>query len=158
MAPEPAAVVPGAPEAGAEASPRERSARVVRLLALADVGLRLAAGIIVTLLAVVFALLTAFLVPFRIGSVPVPLSFVAALVGNILLIRYARYATDSRLGIVGPVVAWLAVMLVFGSRTAEGDLVLTGDWRGLGTLFIGAVAFAVVGFLAVSPAPPRPKA
>lgn len=135
--------------------PRERSARTVRLLGLADVGLKVVAGVIVTLLAVVFALLTAFLVPFRIGGVPVPLSFVAALVGNVLLIRYARYATDSRLSIIGPVVAWLAVMLVFGSRTAEGDLVLTGDWRGLGTLFVGAVAFAIAGFLAVAPTPPR---
>jgi len=141
-----------------EAPPRERSAQAVRLLALADLGLRLAAGVIVTLLAVVFALLTAFLVPFRVGGVPVPLSLVAALVGNVLLIRYARYATDSRLGIVGPVVAWLAVMLAFGARTTEGDLVVTGDWRGLGTLFIGAVAFAVAGFLAVAPTPPRSKA
>jgi hypothetical protein len=125
------------------------------LLGVADVGLRLAAAIVATLLGGVFGLITAFLVPYRIGAVPIPLSFLMALAGNIAVIRFARYATASRLGIVGPVVSWLGVMLVLGSRTAEGDLVLRGDWRGLGTLFAGAVAFAIAGFLAVSPPPPR---
>jgi hypothetical protein len=121
------------------------------LALLLDVGLRVVGGVVATIAAALFALLAVLLVPLRIGSVPIPIAFVVVIVGNILVIRYARRVTGSRLGVVGPCVAWFAVMLTAGQRTIEGDVLLPGDWRGLGLLFIGALSLAITAYFAVAP-------
>ena len=126
-----------------------------------DVVSRVVAHAVSIVLAVLLAVVEAFLLPMRVGPLTVPfVSFTLAVVANAALIRFARYATGSRLGIVGPCVVWIGVLLILSTRTAEGDLVMPGDWRGLGLLFIGAAVFAVTGFLAVSPPAQRlgPKA
>jgi hypothetical protein len=129
--------------------PRGMSPDVLRVV---DGVSRVVAYVVSTALAVLLALVEAFLLPMRVGPLAVPfVSFALAVVANAGLIRFARYATGSRLGIVAPCIAWIAVLLTLSTRTAEGDLVMPGDWRGLGLLFIGAGVFAVTGFLAVSP-------
>ena len=121
------------------------------LTAALDLGIRFAGGLLAIAFAVVLALLAAFLMPLRIFDVPAPLGLLVAAGGNVALVAFARYVTGSGLGIVGPCIAWIATMLVLGSRTAEGDLVLTGDWRGIAVLFVGAAALTVAGYLAVAP-------
>jgi hypothetical protein len=143
---------PGAPPEVGETPAAAGEAPLVRVL---DVATRVGGGVVATLLAVLFALVTALLVPLRVGPVPVPVSFLIAVGGNVVLVWFARRATGSRIGIVVPCVAWLGTMVVLGARTTEGDLVVPGDWRGLGVLFLGATALAVAAFLAI--APPRPS-
>jgi hypothetical protein len=149
VAPPPAAQPPRRPVAGPPAAAPAREHPAL------DLGLRFAAGILATAFGALVALLTAFLVPLRFAGYAVPVAFVVALAGNIAVVWFARYATASRIGVLGPCVAWLAVMVVLSTRTAEGDLILPGDWRGIGVLFVGATGLAIAGFLAISP-PRRP--
>ena len=142
-----------------EALPAVPPAWTEPFLRIADIVVRLVAAVLTTLLAVVLALVAGFLLPMRAGGVPVPvISFALVLAGNAALVWFARYATASRLGIVGPCVAWLGTMLVLGTRTAEGDLVLPGDWRGIGLIFVGASTLAVAGFIVASPSMRRSPA
>jgi hypothetical protein len=147
--PELPAPEPSAPRTVASPGP-QAVARIV------DVGLRVLAGVVATLLAVLLALAEGFLLPTRIVDIPAPVaSFVLVVAGNAALIRFAYHATGSGLGMVGPCVAWLGTMLVLGSRTDEGDLVLPGDWRALLLFFGGTAVLVVAAFLAVTPSPAR---
>lgn len=140
------------PQTPALVEPPKRRTMSPAALRAVDVVSRVVAHTVSILLAVLLALVEAFLLPMRVGPLAVPfISLLLAVVANAGLIRFARYATGSRLGIIAPCVAWIGVLLALSTRTAEGDLVMPGDWRGLGLLFIGAGAFTVSGFLAVSP-------
>ena len=97
---------------------------------------------LVLLLALLLAVWGSFLVPLRIGTVPVPVSWLIAVVGNGLL-GWVGGRLLGRLGAAGPGVVWLAVALTFGSQRAEGDLVVPGTAVGLVFLVAGAVASAV---------------
>ena len=97
---------------------------------------------LVLLLALLLAVWGAFLVPVRVGGVPLPVGWVVAVVGNLVLGR-AGGQLLGRPGAAGPGLVWLAVALVFGSTRAEGDLVVPGTLPGLGFLLVGAVAAAV---------------
>ena len=72
------------------------------------------------------ALVEVFWLPLRIGGLLVPLSVVAAVVGNLLLIAAAHRLSGSRVVGVLPAFVWLAVAVAAMIRTPEGDLVLTG--------------------------------
>jgi hypothetical protein len=74
-----------------------------------------AAYALVLALAVLLAVWGAFLVPLRVGTVPLPLSWVVAAVGNAALGR-AGGLLLGRGGAVGPGVVWLAVALTLGSK------------------------------------------
>jgi hypothetical protein len=97
---------------------------------------------LVLLLALLLAVWGAFLVPLRVGGVPVPVSWVIAVVGNGLL-GWVGGRLLGRLGAAGPGVVWLFVALAFGSQRAEGDLVVPGTSVGLVFLVAGAIASAV---------------
>lgn len=105
-------------------------------------GLTYASYALVLLLALLLAVWGAFLVPLRIGTVPVPVSWVIAVVGNGLL-GWAGGRLLGRLGAAGPGVVWLTVALTAGSQRAEGDLVVPGTVVGLVFLVSGAIASAV---------------
>jgi hypothetical protein len=51
---------------------------------------RVAGGLLVVVLAVWLALVEVFWLPLRVSGVPVPVSVVAAVVGNLLLVALAR--------------------------------------------------------------------
>ena len=79
------------------------------------------------------ALVEVFWLPLRVGAVPVPLSVLAAVAGNLLLVRLAYRLSGSRAVAVLPAVVWLVVALGATVRRPEGDLVLIGgggDRRG----------------------------
>ena len=93
------------------------------------------------------ALVEVFWLPWRVGGVPVPVSLVAAVVGNVLLVDAARRLSGSRLVAVLPALVWLAIALAAGSRRPEGDLLITGgdavtQLVNLGFLLLGVVAAA----------------
>lgn len=103
---------------------------------------------LVVVLAVLLAVWGCFLVPLRVGGVPVPLACVVALAGNALLGR-AGAGLFGRAGAAGPGIVWLAVVLVLSSPRTEGDLVVPSTSVGLAFLVVGtltsAVAFGLAG-------------
>jgi hypothetical protein len=129
--------------------------------------LALAAGAVAGLLAVV-------LVPLRVadagdltglaglagtgfGAVRVPVAIVVAAGGNLLLVRFAEWATGARWGAVLPALGWFPVIWMALRTTAEGDrLLVPDDWVGTLALFGGTVAMVIA--ITVPLAGPRPGA
>jgi len=108
---------------------------------------RILGFVIALLLAAVSAAYEAFLSPLSWGSTRLPVSLLAAVVGNIALVYFTYVVTGRRLATVGPALVWVVVMLVAASRSSEGDLVLTeNNWVGIGTMLVGSIAFAVAGY------------
>ena len=110
---------------------------------------RAVGGLTVVVVAVWLALVEVFWLPLRIGGLLVPLSVVAAVVGNLLLPGWALRLTGSRLVAALTGVAWLGVAIAGMIRRPEGDLIITGGGAtgvvNLGFLLFGvlAAAFAV---------------
>ena len=112
---------------------------------------RVSAYTIVRVLAVLFAVWGAFLVPLRLGGVPVPLCVVIAVVGNAGLGLAGTRITGRRLGGAGPGVVWLLIALEFGTQTASGDTVIQASVMGYAFLLLGISAAVAV--LGVGPSP-----
>jgi hypothetical protein len=103
---------------------------------------RVAAGVLISVFAVGLALVEAFLVPLRVGTVPMPVSVLLAVAGNVGLTKLAVRQTGSIvLGVLQPIL-WLLVIVVLSVPRAEGDLIVPGSATGLVFLFAGAVAGA----------------
>jgi hypothetical protein len=88
-----------------------------------------------------------FWLPLRVAGVPVPVSVLAAVAGNLLLVAAARRMSGSRAVAVLPALVWLAVALAGAMRRPEGDLLITGGDAAtqvvnLGFLLLGVVAAA----------------
>jgi hypothetical protein len=99
------------------------------------------------LVAAWLALVEVLWLPWRVGGVPVPVSLVAAVAGNLLLVGAARRLSGSRLVAVLPALVWLGIALAAASRRPEGDLLLPGgdavtETLNLGFLLVGVVAAA----------------
>lgn len=117
-----------------------------------DMVLRVVGGVVAVWGSIVAALLEAFLVPLRIDGVRVPICLLLAVVGNIVLMRFAHAATGNRFVALLPGLAWFAVTIVLSNQTAAGDTVLVGgDWVPLGLLLLGAGSVAVGAYLVVVP-------
>jgi hypothetical protein len=97
---------------------------------------------LVLVLTVLLAVWGAFLVPLRVGSTPLPVSWVVAIVGNGAL-GWAGGRLLGRAGALVPGLLWLAIALTLGTKRGEGDLVVPGSAVGLVFLLVGAVASAV---------------
>ena len=106
----------------------------------------LGAALLVTVLAAWLALVEVFWLPLRVFGVPVPVSVVAAVVGNLLLVGLAARLTGSRLGAVLPAVVWLVVAVGASLRRPEGDLLLVGG----GVLGVFSMAFLLGGVVAAA--------
>lgn len=106
------------------------------------------------------ALVQVFWLPLRVGGVLVPVSVLAAAVGNVLLVRLAHRLSGSRAVAVLPAVVWLVVALAAMVRRPEGDLVLVGSGVlgaiGMAYLLFGMLgaAFACARVLATRPGQP----
>jgi hypothetical protein len=103
---------------------------------------RVLAGVLVAVAAVALAALECFLVPLRVGTVPLPLSVPLALAGNVVLARLAGGLTGRPLAGVLPPVLWLATVLLLAAPRPEGDVIVPGTLTGLVFLFAGTVAGA----------------
>ncbi len=83
--------------------------------------------------------------PLRIGPVPVPLSLLAAVAGNLLLPAWVHRWSGSRVVALLPVLVWAVVAIGASVRRPEGDLLISGATTatqavGLGFLLVGVVA------------------
>ncbi|WP_369136840.1 hypothetical protein [Modestobacter versicolor] len=120
-------------------------------------------AVLTVLVSAWLALVEVFWMPWRLGGVPVPVSLVAAVAGNVLLVGWARRLSGSRVVAVLPAVVWLAVAVGATMRRPEGDLLLPGgdavtSTLNLAFLLLGVVAAAfAVGRTLGSP-PVRPVA
>jgi hypothetical protein len=92
------------------------------------------------------ALVEIFWLPLRVGQVLLPVSVIAAVAGNLLLIGTAHRLSGSRAVAVLPAFTWLVVVLVGMTRRPEGDLVLTGA----GALGMVNLAFLLLGVTAAA--------
>ena len=104
-------------------------------------------SVLAVVVATWLALVEVFWLPWRVGGVPVPVSVLAAVVGNLLLVDAARRLSGSRLVAVLPAVVWLAIAVTAAMRRPEGDLLLPGgdaltSTVNLGYLLLGVVAAA----------------
>ena len=96
--------------------------------------------------AVVLAVLELLYLPLRLdgrvlpdlGSAPLPLSVLVAVVTTPVLVAVAVRVAGRRLAAV-PLVCWLLVLMVLGLAGPGGDLLLIGDWRALLLLAGGAL-------------------
>jgi hypothetical protein len=91
-----------------------------------------------------FALVEVFWLPWRLGGVPVPVSVLAAVAGNVLLVEAARRFSGSRLVAVLPAVVWLVIAVAATIRRPEGDLLLPGGDAVTSTLNLGFLLLGVV--------------
>ena len=92
-------------------------------------------------------LVEVFWLPWRVGGVPVPVSVLAAVGGNLLLVDATRRISGSRLVAVLPALVWLGIAVAATMRRPEGDLLLPGgdavtETLNLGFLLVGVVAAA----------------
>jgi hypothetical protein len=92
------------------------------------------------------AVVEVFWLPLRVGGVLVPVSILAAVVGNLLVVGTVHRWSDSRVVAVLPALAWLVVALAATRRRPEGDLLIVGTgalgYVGLAFLLVGVVAAA----------------
>jgi hypothetical protein len=105
------------------------------------------------------ALVEVFWLPLRVGPVPLPVSVLAAVTGNLLLVSAAHRRSRSRVVAVLPAAVWLVVAITASMRRPEGDLVLTGGGLAgavnLAFLLLGVVAAAsAVGRVLAAPRRP----
>jgi hypothetical protein len=107
---------------------------------------RVAGGLLVVVLALWLALVEVFWLPLRVLGVLLPVSVVAAVVGNLLLVDLAVRLTGSRLVAVLPALVWLVVAVGGSLRRPEGDLLVTGS----GALGLVSLAFLLAGVVAAA--------
>ena len=117
-----------------------------------SLGLRVAGVAVGGLGAFLLAMTGAFLTPYRIGSVLIPLSLVLVVAGLAILTRFAHSVTDHVGLSLIPGAVWLIFSLILSSRTAEGDLVLVQqNWVATGYLLVGSVTIGVLAYRMIVP-------
>ncbi len=107
---------------------------------------RLGAALLVTVLAAWLAVVEVLWLPLRVLGVPVPVSVVAAVVGNLLLVGLAVRLTGSRAAAVLPAGVWLVIAVGASLRRPEGDLLVVGG----GVLGAFSMAFLLGGVVAAA--------
>jgi hypothetical protein len=86
---------------------------------------------LITLCAALAGLLETLLVPLYLGRVIFPITVLLTVASNALLPRLARSLVPRTVAALLPLLAWLAVVIVFGVLTRpEGDVILPGAPEG----------------------------
>jgi hypothetical protein len=129
---------------------------------IARIAATVGSAVLVVAVAAWLAVVEVFWLPLKVGVVPVPLSVLAAVVGNLLLVRLAHRLSGSRAVAVLPALVWLVVALAAMVRRPEGDLVLVGSGVtggvGMAFLLFGVIAAAfAAGRVLASPVRPVPS-
>jgi hypothetical protein len=85
-----------------------------------------------------------------------PIALLIAVVGNAGIVFFTHQVTG-KLGLAMiPAVAWLIVVFTAGTKTSEGDLLITGDnWVGITLILLGSLAWAGAGYWLIVAAPRR---
>ena len=93
------------------------------------------------------ALVEVFWLPLRVGGLLVPVSVLAAVAGNLLLVEEVFRCSGSRSVALLPALTWGVVAVGATVRRPEGDLVLVGNGAlgavGMAFLLCGVVAAAI---------------
>ncbi|MEV4463203.1 hypothetical protein AB0J51_06230 [Micromonospora echinofusca] len=140
-----------APEESAP-PPTGRSRRLL------DLALRVAGGLVAVLGGTLTAVLELLLATLRVGGQLIGVSVLVAIGANIALSWFAHEAVGRRWAVALPATPWFVLMAVAAVRTAEGDLLVSGDnWVGLAMIVAGAMTFAVMGFRQILAPPPVPS-
>ena len=104
-------------------------------------------AVVFVVVAAWLSLVEIFWLPLRVGGVLLPVSVLAAVVSNLLLVGQAHRFSGSRAVAVLPALTWLVVAVGGMMRRPEGDLVLTGGGAtgvvNLLFLLLGVTAAAV---------------
>jgi hypothetical protein len=114
-----------------------------------------AAGILlICLCGVCAALLEALLVPIYVGTIPVPVAVVLAVLSNIAFPRIAYRIAPRGLAALAPFACWLVVIFIFGIvARPEGDVILPGgssvQYVSYGVMLGGALAGTLTVVLSV---------
>ncbi|RBY95974.1 hypothetical protein DQ237_12660 [Blastococcus sp. TF02-8] len=114
-------------------------------------------AVVAVVLAGWLAVVEVFWLPLRVGGVLVPVSVLAAVAGNVLLVHGARRVSGSRVVAALPAAVWLVVAVAAMSRRPEGDVVITQNGVNLAFLGLGMVAAVfAVGSVLGGPRAPMP--
>jgi hypothetical protein len=148
---------PYAPAAGGVDPVDPPSARPGPLTAALDAALRVAGGVLSVVAALLTGLVEIGLSTVRVGGIPIGVSILLAVVGNVAVAWFAHRTVGTRWAVVLPWLPWTALMfLAAGVRTGEGDFLLSGDnWVALPMILLGSVAFGVYGYRLILATPPR---
>ncbi|ADD45136.1 mutlidrug resistance protein [Stackebrandtia nassauensis DSM 44728] len=111
---------------------------------------RAAGAVVVTAAAVVFAVVEAFLVPFTLGGVYVPVAAVLAVAVNLSLPRLALWLVRLRSLALLPSLTWFVIVILGTVPTSAGDLVIHDAWPGMALLLGGAASVAISGYRIVT--------
>ena len=102
--------------------------------------------------AVLLAAVGAFLTPFRVGSVLVPISVLLVVLGIIGLTQFAHDVTGHTWLSLIPGLVWLLISFGWSSRTDEGDLVLVEqNWVATVYLFAGSITIGIAAYRMIVP-------
>ena len=120
-------------------------------------------ALLVVLVSGWLALVEVFWLPWRVAGVPVPVSVLAAVAGNLALVTAAHRLSGSRLVAVLPALVWVLVAVAGSTPRPEGDLLITGGDAvtqvvNLAFLLLGVVAAAIAVGRALGTPRPRPVA
>jgi hypothetical protein len=119
----------------------------LRVLTPAELALRIGGTIVAVALAVATAVWEVVLTPWYVmlsgHVVRVPAAPVLAVLCNVGLLWFTRSVTG-KLGLaVFPALAWLAIMVIAGNVTSDGDLLVTSNWVGVATILLGMAGWAL---------------
>ncbi|MEJ9077969.1 MULTISPECIES: hypothetical protein [Gordonia] len=91
---------------------------------------------VLTVGGLVLGVVTVFYLNVLVGTMPLPVSALAAAVGNVVLLQLAAQITGSPWR-YAPLIAWVLVALVALLPGVNGNGALIYDWRALLLLFCG---------------------
>jgi hypothetical protein len=112
-----------------------------------------AGGVVVACVgALALAIVGAFLTPFRIGGILVPIAL-PLVVGGLAGLQWFAHAITRNLGLsLLPGLIWLVLSLVLSAPTSEGDIVLyQQNWVAVVYLLVGSVTIGVVAYRQIIP-------
>jgi hypothetical protein len=125
---------------------------------LADLALAVTGLLLSVLLAAGSAIWETLATGYRLGPVRAPWAVIAAVLGNLFLIWFARVTVARRWAMLVPALTWTLTMGAFAVGGRGGDVLLPNNWVGYLTFLGGLAAYAVPIFISWGAPPRRPRA